>query len=39
VPSGDRRLTLLWQPLLNSNPDAQAMWSISASGAIVQYYQ
>jgi hypothetical protein len=39
VPSGERRLTLLWQPLLNSNPDAQAMWSISASGAIVQYYQ
>jgi hypothetical protein len=39
VPSNQRGLTLLWQPALNSNPDAQGQWSINVTGATVQYYR
>ncbi|HZS88283.1 MAG TPA: hypothetical protein VFE42_12485 [Chloroflexota bacterium] len=38
VPSKERHLTLLWQPALNSNPDAEGQWSINVTGAIIQYY-
>ncbi len=38
VPANDRHLVLLWQPILNSNPDAQAEWSVPAAGSVVGYY-
>lgn len=39
VPANDRRLLLLWQPIFNSNPDAQAEWSIAPPLKSTPYYQ
>lgn len=39
IPARQQTLTLLWQPTLASNPDAQAAWRIDNAGKIVQYYQ
>ena len=39
VPAKMAGLKLLWQPTLDSNPDAQAEWQLGTAGKIVQSVQ